>query len=162
MVPSTFLNQSFIIYYREIKSILSLEKNWVSTLGSLKNFAKWLSGDGTQKGKDRVTSTITKLKLFNMRLNRQVNKLESTAKINRNKAIRAREAGDLPTSKMMIKASLQAKKQSQITDGFRIKIEGIQYRLEQAKAMGDFSSIAKDIATTLGGLQQAGDNAPDQ
>lgn len=124
-------------------------------MGSLKKFAGWLSGDGTGKSKERVTSTITKMKIFNKRLARQVNKMEVTAKMNRNKAVRARESGDLNSSKMLIKASLQAKKQANITDNFRIKIEGIQFKLEQAKAMGDFNGIAKEIANTLSGLTQS-------
>lgn len=122
-------------------------------MGSMKKFVAWLSGEATSKDKDRVSSTIIKLKLLNKRLARQVSKMETSAKINRNKAVKARESGNMSGSKMLIKASLQAQKQAHVTDSFRIKIEGIQYKLEQAKAMNDFSGVAKEIAQTLGGLQ---------
>jgi division protein CdvB (Snf7/Vps24/ESCRT-III family) len=81
--------------------------------------------------------------------------METSSKMNRTKAIRARESGDLAGSKMLIKASIQSKKQANITDNFRIKIEGVQYKLEQAKAMQDFTGVAKEISGALIGLQKS-------
>ncbi len=122
-------------------------------MGSMKKFAKWLSGDRKKRGTDPVRSTITSLKIFNKRLQRQIRKMEQQQKLARKKAIERRQAGDIPGSKLHMKSSLQFQKWNHNTENFRVRLDGVQFRLEQAKAMGDFSNVAQDIVTALGGLQ---------
>ncbi len=127
-------------------------------MGSLKKFVKWLSGDKVSNGsggkKDPVRSTIIGVKIFTRRLNRQVKKMEVQAKRSRKKAIKRRKAGDLSGSRLHMKSSLQFRKWANATDNFRVRMEGVKFKLEQAQAMNDFSSVAKDIAGILGQLQQ--------
>jgi Snf7 protein len=132
-------------------------------MGSLKKFATWLSGDessskgGRGRGKkepvDKVRSAITSLKIFNKRLARQVKKMEAQGKLSRKKAVEGRKRGDIPGSKLHMKSYLQYQKWSNSTDNFRVRMEGVQFKLEQAKAMQDFSGVAQDIAGVLGELQ---------
>ncbi len=120
-------------------------------IGSLKNFAMWLSG-GYQKQND--TSPLIKIKVFNKRLARQIGKMEIQERTAKKKAITARKNGDIAGSKLHMKSSLQYRKWAHSTENFRVRMEGVQYRLEQAKAMGQFSKVAEDIVGTLQGLQE--------
>jgi division protein CdvB (Snf7/Vps24/ESCRT-III family) len=120
-------------------------------MGTLKNFIGWLS-EGKGDSKDGVSRSIMKMKLLVKRLARQVGKMEVQAKILRNKAIKSREAGDMEGSKLSMKSSLQYKKWAHSTETFRVKLEGIQYKLEQAKAMKDFSGVAQEVAKVMSGL----------
>ncbi|MHA1585683.1 MAG: Snf7 family protein, partial [Promethearchaeota archaeon] len=74
-------------------------------------------------------------------------------KFARKRAIEKRQAGDIKGSKLHMKNSLQYRKWANSTDKFRLKIEGVQYRLEQAKVMGQFSDCAKDIVGAMQGLE---------
>ena len=120
-------------------------------MGSLKNFIGWIT-EGKGDSKDGVSRSIMKMKLLVKRLARQVGKMEVQSKILRNKAIKAREAGDMESSKLSMKSSLQYKKWSHSTETFRVKLEGIQFKLEQAKAMKDFSGVAQEVAKVMAGL----------
>ena len=120
-------------------------------IGSLKNFATWLSGGYQQKDE---TSPLIKIKVFNKRLSRQIGKMEIQERTAKKKAIRARKDGDIAGSKLHMKNSLQYRKWAFSTEKFRSKMEGVQYRLEQAKVMGQFSKVAEDIVGTLQGLQE--------
>ncbi len=119
----------------------------------MKKFASWLNGDRQKKGSDPIRSTITSLKIFNRRLQRQVKKMEAQQKIARKKAIDRRRSGDIPGSKLFMKNSLQFQKWIHSTENFRVRLDGVQFKLEQAKAMGDFSNVAQDIVGVLAGLQ---------
>ncbi len=57
-------------------------------MGFLKDLSKWLSGG---RKSDNVRSAIVKLKVFNKRLMRQIKKMEMTAKLARDKAVRLRK-----------------------------------------------------------------------
>ena len=119
----------------------------------MKKFAKWLSGERSRKGTDPIRSTITTLKIFNRRLQRQIRKMDQQQKLARKKAIERRQSGDIPGSKLHMKSSLQFQKWSHSTENFRVRLDGVQFKLEQAKAMGDFSNVAQDIVGVLGQLQ---------
>ena len=121
-------------------------------MGSIKKFASWLSGD-RRKGTDPVRSTITSLKIFNKRLQRQIRKMESQGKLAKKKAIERRKAGDIPGSRLHMKSCLQFTKWSHSTENFRVRLDGVQFKLEQAKAMNDFSGVAQEIVGVLGELQ---------
>ncbi|MCP4762873.1 MAG: SNF7 family protein [archaeon] len=123
----------------------------------MKKFASWLSGD--PQGKNTAVSSITKLRVFIKRLQRQSAKLNSQAKIARRKAVELRKNGDVSASRMHMKAALQQKKWAEGVDNYVLQIQGLQFKLEQAKAVGDISNILKGVATAVAGLQ-ANVNAP--
>lgn len=122
-------------------------------MGSLKKFASWLSGDGRKKDKDPVRAAITSLKIFNKRLARQARKMEMQSKNARKKAIERRRAGDVTGSKMHMKSSLQFQKWVHASENFRVRLEGVQFKLEQARAMNQFVGVAEEIAGILGTMQ---------
>jgi len=122
-------------------------------MGSIKRFAGWLSGDRRKGSDDPVRSTITSLKIFNRRLARQIRKMEQQGKLAKKKAIERRKAGDIPGSKLHMKSSLQFIKWSHSTENFRVRLDGVQFKLQQAKAMNDFSGVAQEIVGVLGDLQ---------
>ena len=124
-------------------------------MGSLKKFAGWLSGDKTTtKGpNENLRSAIVNMKIFNKRLARQISRMSLEEKNARKKAIERRTSGDIPGSKLHMKSSLQFRKWAHSTENFRVRLEGVQFKLEQAKAMNDFTGIAQEIAGVLGQLQ---------
>lgn len=124
-------------------------------MGSLKKFATWLSGDkSSSKGpSENISSAIINLKIFNKRLARQIKRMELEEKSAKKKAVSRRQLGDIPGSRLHMKSCLQFRKWSNTAENFRVRLEGVQFKLEQAKAMNDFSGVAQDIAKTLGQLQ---------
>ena len=120
-------------------------------MGSLKKLAEWLS-DGF-KDEPQTTSPLIKIKVFTKRLQRQIGKMEIKEKLAKKRAIEDRRTGDIKGSKMHMKSSLQYRKWAHSTENFRMRMEGVQIKLEQAKVMGQFSKVAVDIVGTLQGLQ---------
>ncbi|UYP45192.1 hypothetical protein NEF87_001477 [Candidatus Lokiarchaeum ossiferum] len=117
----------------------------------MKKFAEWLSGGFSDE--EQTTSPLIKIKVFNKRLARQIRKIEVQEKMAKKRAIDARKSGDIAGSKLHMKNSLQYRKWGHSTEHFRMKIENIQFRLQQAKVMGQFNEVAEDIVGTLQGLQ---------
>jgi division protein CdvB (Snf7/Vps24/ESCRT-III family) len=111
----------------------------------------WLSGDNKKK-EEHTTSPLTKIKIFNKRLARQIGKMELQERKAKAKAIESRKKGDIVGSKMHMKSCLQYRKWSHSTENFRVRMEGVQFKLQQAKAMQQFAGVAQDIASTLQGL----------
>ena len=120
-------------------------------MGSLRKLAEWLS-DG-YKDEPQTTSPLIKIKVFTKRLQRQISKMEIKEKLAKKRAIEARRVGDLKGSKLHMKSSLQYRKWGHSTEAFRMRMEGVQMKLEQAKVMGQFSKCATEIVGTLQGLQ---------
>jgi hypothetical protein len=79
--------------------------------------------------------------------------MEMEQKRARKKAIERRKAGDIPGSRLHMKSALQFRKWSHSIENFRVRLDGVQFKLEQAKAMGDFTGVAEDIVGILGELQ---------
>ena len=119
-------------------------------MGFLKDISKWLSGG---KSKDGPRSAAIKLKVFNKRLMRQTKKLEISAKLARDKAVRLRKEGDMEGSKFHARNYLQTKKQARTIDGFRTNLEGLLFKLEQANAVKDVAQIMTGIASSLSTLK---------
>ncbi|MFW9783737.1 MAG: Snf7 family protein [Candidatus Heimdallarchaeota archaeon] len=119
-------------------------------MGFLKDISKWLSGG---KKTDSVRSASIKLKVFNKRLMRQTKKLEMSAKIARDKAVKLRKEGDMDGSKFQARNYLQVKKQARAVEMFRTNLEGLQFKLEQANAVKDVSEIMTGIAQSLAVLK---------
>jgi hypothetical protein len=84
---------------------------------------------------------------------RQVKKLEMTAKLARDKAVKLRKEGDLEGSKFQARNYLQVKKQARAVDTFRTNLEGLQFKLEQARAVSDVAGIMKEVATSVSALR---------
>ena len=123
-------------------------------MGSLKKFTAYLSGGYKKKDDDDpLRKTITSLKIFNKRLQRQVMKMDQKGKLARKKAIERREAGDIAGSRLHMKNHLQFQNWVHSIENFRVRLDGVQFKLEQAKALGDFTGVAQDIAGVLGELQ---------
>ena len=95
-------------------------------MGSMKKFAQWLSGQRSRKGDDPIRKTITQIKIFNRRLQRQVVKMEQQSKMAKKKAIERRTAGDIKGSKLHMKSSLQFRKWVHATENFRVRLDGVQ------------------------------------
>ncbi len=113
----------------------------------------WLSGMGTEKEEDsKDVSPTIKVKIFNKRLARQIKKMEIEEKKARKKAIEARKEGHFEQSKIYMKSALQFRKWANASEHFRTKMQGVLYKLEQAKALESFSGVAKDVASVLKGL----------
>ncbi len=119
-------------------------------MGFLKDISKWLSGG---KSKDGPRSAAIKLKVFNKRLMRQTKKLEISAKLARDKAVRLRKEGDMEGSKFHARNYLQTKKQARSIDGFRTNLDGLLFKLEQANAVKDVAQIMTGIASSLSTLK---------
>ncbi len=120
-------------------------------IGVLKDVNKWLSGGRSRP--DNLRTATVKLKVFNKRLMRQVKKLDMSAKLARDKAVQLRKQGDLEGSKFHARNYLQVKKQSRAIDAFRTNLEGMTFKLEQAKAVGDVAEIMKGIASSVSNLK---------
>jgi hypothetical protein len=96
---------------------------------------------------------ITKLTIFQKRLQRQSAKLNSQARIARRKAVEFRKKGDVSASRVHMRSSLQQKNWAVGIDNYTLQIQGLQFKLEQAKAVGDINEIMKGIAKVVGQLQ---------
>ncbi len=121
-------------------------------MGFLKDISSWASGGGRKK--DNIRSASVKLRVFNKRLMRQSKKLDMTAKLAREKAIRLRKEGDLQGSKFHARNYLQVKNQARAVDSFRTNLEGLQFKIESAGAIKDVSVIFKGIATSVSNLKK--------
>ncbi|RLG30759.1 hypothetical protein DRN98_07095 [Methanosarcinales archaeon] len=119
-------------------------------MGFLKDLSKWLSGG---RRSDNVRSAIVKLKVFNKRLMRQIKKMEMTAKLARDKAVRLRKQGDMEGSEFHARNYLQVKKQARAIDHFRTNLESLVFKLEQASAVKDVADIMQGIAVSLQALK---------
>ena len=119
-------------------------------MGFLKDLSGWLSGG---KKKDTIRSVTVRLKVFNKRLMRQSKKLEMSAKLAKDKAVKLRRDGDLEGSKFHARNYLQVKNQARAVDAFRTNLEGLQFKLENAGAVKDVSEILKGVAIAVSGIK---------
>ncbi len=108
---------------------------------------------GNDKKSSHETPAHIKIKLFNKRLARQISKMEIQESRARKKAIEARKSGNMEQAKIYMKSSLQFRKWMNSSESFKIKMEGIQYKLEQARAMESFTGVAQDVASVLKSLE---------
>ncbi|MFX0073610.1 MAG: Snf7 family protein [Candidatus Hermodarchaeota archaeon] len=121
-------------------------------IGFLKDLSGWLSGG---KKKDTIRSVTVKLKVFNKRLMRQSRKLEMSAKLAKDKAVKLRKDGDIEGSKFHARNYLQVKNQARAVDNFRTNLEGLQFKLENAGAVKDVSEILKGVAVAVSGIKRS-------
>ena len=121
-------------------------------IGFLNDLSKWLSGGRGKK--DNIRSATVRLKIFNKRLMRQSKKLEISAKLAKEKAVRLRREGDLQGSKFHARNYLQVNNQTRAVEAFRANLESLQFKLENASAIKDVAGIFKGIATSISGLKR--------
>lgn len=121
-------------------------------MGFLTDLTKWLGGGRGKK--DNIRSATIRLKVFNKRLMRQSKKLEMSAKLAKEKAVRLRREGDLQGSKFHARNYLQVNNQARAVEAFRTNLEGLQFKLENASAIKDVAGIFKGIASSVSGLKR--------
>jgi hypothetical protein len=119
-------------------------------MGFLKDLSGWLSGG---RKKDTIRTINVKLKVFNKRLMRQSNKLDMSAKLAKDKAVKLRKEGDVEGSKFHARNYLQVKNQARAVEAFRTNLEGLQFKLENAGAVKDVSEILKGVARAVTGIK---------
>jgi len=103
---------------------------------------------------DTIRSATVRLKVFNKRLMRQSKKLDMSAKLAKDKAVKLRREGDLEGSKFHARNYLQVKNQARAVDAFRTNLEGMQFKLENAGAVKDVSEILKGVAVAVSGIKR--------
>lgn len=126
-------------------------------IGTLKKLVDWLNGDDDNRSARSSTSSASpriKIKVFNKRLARMISKMEIQEARNRKKAQEALTNGDKTGARIYMKNSLQYRKWALATEKFKMQMEGVEMKLDQAKMISDFSGVAQDIVATLKGLQQ--------
>lgn len=85
---------------------------------------------------------------------RQSKKLEMSAKLAKEKAIKLRREGDIQGSKFHARNYLQVNNQARAVDHFRTNIESLQFKLDNASAIKDVAGIFKGIAQSVAGLKR--------
>ena len=121
-------------------------------IGFLTDLSKWMGGGRGKK--DNIRSATIKLKVFNKRLMRQSKKLEMSAKLAKDKAVRLRREGDLQGSKFHARNYLQVNNQARSVEAFRTNLESLQFKLENASAIKDVAVIFKGVASSVSGLKK--------
>ncbi|MGV9199080.1 MAG: Snf7 family protein, partial [Promethearchaeia archaeon] len=114
--------------------------------------SKWLRGEKSDK--KGLYRTIVELRMFNKRMVRQIRKLEQTADRERERAKKFRMEGDIKASKNHAARYLQIKNQVRGLENFRSNLEGLQFKLEQARNMQDVSGVLKGIASSVTSIKQ--------
>ncbi len=124
-------------------------------MGLLNKINDWLgSASGGNKDK-KLRTALTQLKLVNTRLTKQALVQNRRAQQSRRLAIDLRKKGEMDASKIQMKASLQSQLWGNSIEKFKLKLEGLQFKLEQSKAMKDVAGILVSVAGTLQGLSQS-------
>lgn len=123
----------------------------------MKKFAEWMAGG---KGpsfhrKGKASQYVVKLKILNKRLAKRAGSLGFKADQARRKAIDARRRGDVEGSRMQMRQSLQYAKWRNGVEAFRLRLEGLSFKLQQAKALQETKDVLVGIAGTIAGLQRA-------
>ncbi|MHA1888270.1 MAG: Snf7 family protein [Promethearchaeota archaeon] len=126
-------------------------------IGTLKKLVDWLNGDDDSNNVSSSPHSVSpriKIKVFNKRLARMISKMEIQEARNKKKAQEALNNGDKTGARIYMKNSLQYRKWAHATEKFKMRMEGVEMKLDQAKMISDFSGVAQDIVGTLRGLQQ--------
>ncbi len=121
-------------------------------MGLLNKITDWLgSGFGGNRDK-KLRTALTQIKLLNTRLTRQENIQNLKSQQTRRKAIELRKKGEMDASKIQMKASLQSQAWANNIENFKLKLEGLQFKLELSKAVKDVAAILVNVAGVLQGL----------
>lgn len=103
---------------------------------TLKRFAQWLKGSDYKK-------LIVNIDVFCRKLDFQRRQLEGESRRNREKALQYRKEGNDAAAKMYVEQYVRYQKWALGIDMYRLRIEGILFKLRQ-------SQMAKDVAQMLG------------
>lgn len=128
-------------------------------MGVFKDLIDWANGKD-KMDKDGLMEASIQLNIVIKRLRRQERKLQKQADIAKRRVMKAREDGDTMNAKNMARNYLQVKKQVNMINNFQYKIQNLQFKLDQAKLMGDLGSVMKGVGDSLSYLK-AYMNVPD-
>jgi hypothetical protein len=98
--------------------------------------------------------------IFCKKLEFQRRQLEAESKRNREKALQYRKEGNDPAFKMYVEQYLRFQKWALGVDVYRLRIEGMLFRLRQSQMAKDIAGILGSVKTTLKDLRVAV-NVPD-
>jgi hypothetical protein len=124
-------------------------------VGLFNKINDWLSSSLGGNKEKKLRTAITQLKLLNTRLTKQAMSQNRMAQYTKRKAIELRKKGDIEGSKVQMKASLQSQAWANNIENFKLKLEGLQFKLEQSKAVKDVAAILVDVAATMQGLSKS-------
>ena len=124
-------------------------------MGLFNKINDWLSSSLGGNKEKKLRTAITQLKLLNTRLTKQAMGQNRMAQYTKRKAIELRKKGDIEGSKVQMKASLQSQAWANNIENFKLKLEGLQFKLEQSKAIKDVAAILVDVAATMQGLSKS-------
>ncbi len=124
-------------------------------MGLFNKINDWLSSSLGGNKEKKLRTAITQLKLLNTRLTKQAMSQNRMAQYTKRKAIELRKKGDIDGSKVQMKASLQSQAWANNIENFKLKLEGLQFKLEQSKAIKDVAAILVDVAATMQGLSKS-------
>jgi len=128
-------------------------------MGVFKDLIDWANGKD-KMDKDGLMEASIQLNIVIKRLRRQERKLQKQADIAKRRVMKAREDGDTMNAKNMARNYLQVKKQVSMINNFQYKIQNLQFKLDQAKLMGDLGGVMKGVGDSLSYLK-AYMNVPD-
>jgi hypothetical protein len=120
---------------------------------ALKRFGQWL------KGSDYRRLTVN-MDIFCKKLDFQRRQLEVESKRNREKALQYRKEGNDAAFKMYVEQYLRYQKWALGVDVYRLRIEGMLFRLRQSQMAKDIAGILGSVKATLKDLRVAV-NVPD-
>jgi len=120
---------------------------------ALKRFGQWL------KGTDYRRLTVN-MDIFCRKLDFQRRQLEVESKRNREKALQYRKEGNDAAFKMYVEQYLRYQKWALGVDVYRLRIEGMLFRLRQSQMAKDIAGILGSVKATLKDLRVAV-NVPD-
>lgn len=120
---------------------------------TLKRFAQWLRGSDYRK-------LIVNIDVFCRKLDFQRRQLETEYRRNREKALQYRKEGNDAAAKMYVEQFLRYQKWALGIDMYRLRIEGLLFKLRQSQMAKDVAQMLGQVRTSLKDLRVAV-NVPD-
>jgi len=115
---------------------------------ALKRFGQWL------RGSDYRRLTVN-MDIFCKKLDFQRRQLEAESKRNREKALQYRKEGNDGAFKMYVEQYLRYQKWALGVDVYRLRIEGMLFKLRQSQMAKDIAGILGSVKATLKDLRLA-------
>lgn len=120
---------------------------------TLKRFAQWLKGSDYRK-------LIVNIDVFCRKLDFQRRQLETEYRRNREKALQYRKEGNDAAAKMYVEQFLRYQKWALGIDMYRLRIEGLLFKLRQSQMAKDVGQMLGQVRSSLKDLRVAV-NVPD-
>jgi hypothetical protein len=119
----------------------------------LKRFAQWIKGSDYRR-------LIVNIDVFCRKMDFQRRQLEAESRRNREKALQYRKEGNDAAARMYVEQYLRYQKWALGIDMYRLRIDGMLFKLRQSQMARDISDILGKMRTTLKDLRVAV-NIPD-